>query len=88
MISAKSLLVSKAETFACKRSPRARLSRAFLSSALEPSEPSDKARKIWRELKQINPSTPPSSVSAAGRPRHPSDAEKFTVGRRKAGQMQ
>jgi adenylate cyclase len=61
------------------------LSRAFLSSALGHLGKLDEAHEIWRELKPINPKY--SHVEHIGRLpfRNPADAEKFTVGLRKAG---
>jgi len=48
----------------------------------------DEAGEVWRELKEINPRYSP--VEHIGRLpfRDPSDAEKFTVGLRKAGLVQ
>ena len=65
--------------------PTTDLSRAFLSSALGHLGKLDEAREVWRELKGINPSY--SHVEHIGRLpfRDPADAEKFTVGLRKAG---
>jgi len=61
------------------------LSRAFLASALGHLGRLDRAREIWRELKEINPKY--SHAEHIGRLpfRDPSDAEKFTDGLRKAG---
>lgn len=66
-------------------SPTTDLSRAFLSSALGHLGKLDEAREIWSELKQINPKY--SYLDHIGRLpfQHPADAEKFTLGLRKAG---
>jgi adenylate cyclase len=68
--------------------PSTDLSRAFLSSALGHLGKLDEAGEVWRELKEINPRYSP--VEHIGRLpfRDPSDAEKFTVGLRKAGLVQ
>jgi adenylate cyclase len=68
--------------------PGTDLSRAFLSSALGHLGKLDEAGEVWRELKEINPRYSP--VEHIGRLpfRDPSDAEKFTVGLRKAGLLQ
>jgi adenylate cyclase len=68
--------------------PTTDLSRAFLSSALGHLGKLDEAGEVWRELKGINPRYSP--VEHIGRLpfRDPSDAEKFTVGLRKAGLVQ
>ncbi len=65
--------------------PTTDLSRAFLASALGHLSHLDEARRIWRELKEINPGYSP--VDHIGRLpfRDPADAEKFTDGLRKAG---
>ena len=65
--------------------PTTDLSRAFLASALGHLSDLDEARRIWRELKEINPGY--SHVDHVGRLpfRSPADAEKFTDGLRKAG---
>ena len=65
--------------------PTTDLSRAFLASALGHLSDLDEARRIWRELKEINPGY--SHVNHVGRLpfRTPADAEKFTDGLRKAG---
>jgi adenylate cyclase len=68
--------------------PGTDLSRAFLASALGHLGKLDEAGEVWRELKEINPRYSP--VEHIGRLpfRDPSDAEKFTVGLRKAGLVQ
>jgi adenylate cyclase len=65
--------------------PNTDLSRAFLASALGHLGRLDEAREVWRELKDINPRY--SHVEHIGRLpfRDPADAEKFTLGLRKAG---
>jgi adenylate cyclase len=65
--------------------PTTDLSRAFLVSALGHLSHLDEARRIWRELKDINPGY--SGLDHVGRLpfSDPSDAEKFTDGLRKAG---
>ena len=65
--------------------PTTDLSRAFLASALGHLSDLDEARRIWRELKEINPGY--SHVDHVGRLpfRTTADAEKFTDGLRKAG---
>ena len=65
--------------------PTTDLSRAFLASALGHLSHLDEARRIWHELKEINPGY--SHVDHIGRLpfRDPADAEKFTDGLRKAG---
>ncbi len=65
--------------------PATDLSRAFLASALGHSGHLDEARRIWRELKEINPGY--SHADHIGRLpfRDPADAEKFTNGLRNAG---
>jgi len=65
--------------------PATDLSRAFLASALGHSGHLDEARRIWDELKEINPGY--SHADHIGRLpfRDPADAEKFTDGLRKAG---
>ena len=61
------------------------LSRAFLASVLGNLGKLEDARRIWRELKEINPGY--SHVKHIGRLpfKDPADAEKFTDGLRKAG---
>ncbi|TJW10510.1 MAG: adenylate/guanylate cyclase domain-containing protein [Mesorhizobium sp.] len=68
--------------------PTTDLSRAFLASALGHLGKLDEAGEVWRELKEINPRYSP--VEHIGRLpfRDSSDAEKFTVGLRKAGLVQ
>ena len=65
--------------------PSTDLSRAFLASALGHLGKSEEAREVWRELMEINPRY--SHVDHIGRLpfRDPADAEKFTLGLRKAG---
>ncbi len=65
--------------------PTTDLSRAFLASALGHLGNPDEARRIWRELKEIN--TGYSHVDHIGRLpfKYPADAEKITDGLRKAG---
>jgi adenylate cyclase len=65
--------------------PTTDLSRAFLASALGHLGRLDEARKIWRELKEINPRY--SYVDHIGQLpfRNSADADKFTDGLRKAG---
>lgn len=65
--------------------PTTDLSRAFLSSALGHLGKVDEAREVWRKLKEINPRY--SYVEHIGRLpfQDPADAEKFTIGLRKAG---
>jgi adenylate cyclase len=65
--------------------PTTDLSRAFLASALGHLGKSEEAREVWRELKEINPRY--SHAEHIGRLpfRDPADAEKFTVGLRRAG---
>ena len=65
--------------------PTTDLSRAFLASALGHLSHLDDARRIWRELKEINPGY--SHVDHIGRLpfKDPADAERFTDGLRKAG---
>jgi len=69
-------------------SPTTDLSRAFLVSALGHLSHLDEARRIWRELKEINPGY--SYLDHVGRLpfSDPSDAEKFTDGLRKAGLLE
>ena len=65
--------------------PTTDLSRAFLASALGHLGDADEARRIWRELKEINPGY--SHVDHIGRLpfRDPAVAETFANGLRKAG---
>ena len=66
-------------------SPTTDLSRAFLASTLGHLSQPDEARKIWDELKEINPDY--SFAAHIGRLpfKYPADAEKFTDGLRKSG---
>jgi adenylate cyclase len=68
--------------------PTTDMSRAFLASALGHLGNLDEAREVWRELKEFNPRY--SHVEHIGRLpfRDPADAEKFTLGLRKAGLVQ
>jgi len=65
--------------------PTTDLSRAFLASTLGHLGQLDQARRIWDELKEINPGYSP--VDHIGRLpfKDPADAAKFTDGLRKAG---
>ncbi len=65
--------------------PTTDLSRAFLASALGHLDRLDEARRVWGELKAINPRY--SYVNHVGRLpfKNPVDADKFTDGLRKAG---
>jgi adenylate cyclase len=65
--------------------PTTDLSRAFLASALGHLGKSEEAREVWRELKQINPRYSPAEHIGRLPFRDPADAEKFTVGLRRAG---
>ena len=64
--------------------PTTDLSRAFLASALGHLGLLDEARRIWRELKEINPGYSPGEHINRLPFRNPLDAEKFTDGLRKA----
>ncbi len=64
--------------------PTTDLSRAFLASALGHLGQLDEARRIWRELKEINPRYSPVDHIAILPFRDPADADKFTDGLRKA----
>jgi adenylate cyclase len=68
--------------------PTTDLSRAFLSSALGHLGKLDEAREIWRELQGINPRYSPAEHIGRLPFKDPADAEKFTLGLRKAGLMQ
>ena len=65
--------------------PTTDLSRAFLASALGHLGRVDEARRVWGDLKEINPRY--SYVNHIGRLpfKNPADANKFTDGLRKAG---
>ena len=65
--------------------PTTDLSRAFLASALGHLGRVDEARRVWGDLKEINPRY--SYVNHFGRLpfKNPVDADKFTDGLRKAG---
>ncbi len=65
--------------------PTTDLSRAFLASTLGHLNDPVEARRIWRELKEINPAYSP--VDHVGRLpfKDPADAETFIEGLRKAG---
>ena len=65
--------------------PTTDLSRAFLASTLGHLNDPVEARRIWRELKEINPAYSP--VDHVGRLpfKDPADAEAFIEGLRKAG---
>jgi adenylate cyclase len=65
--------------------PTTDLSRAFLASALGHLGRVDEARRVWGDLKEINPRY--SYVNHIGRLpfKNPADADKFTDGLRKAG---
>lgn len=65
--------------------PTTDLSRAFLASALGHLGRLDEARRIWGELKDINPKYEHAKHVARLPFRDPSDAGKFTDGLRKAG---
>lgn len=66
-------------------SPKTDLSRAFLASALGHLGKGDEARRIWRELKEINPRY--SFDDHIGRLpfKDPADAERFADGLRNTG---
>ena len=64
--------------------PTTDLSRAFLASALGHLGLLDEARRIWRELKEINPGYSPGEHINRLPFRNPLDPEKFTDGLRKA----
>ncbi len=67
------------------KTPSTDLSRAFLASALGHLNRPEEARRIWRELKDINPEySHPEHVDRLPF-RDPADAEKFTDGLRKVG---
>jgi adenylate cyclase len=77
-----------AATFFRKRiavSPATDFSRAFLVSALGHLGETDEARRVWRELEEVNPRY--SFEEHIGRLplRNPADAELFALGLRKAG---
>jgi len=65
--------------------PTTDLSRAFLASALGHLGRVDEARRVWGDLKEINPRY--SYANHIGRLpfKNPADADKFTDGLRKAG---
>ncbi len=65
--------------------PTTDLSRAFLASALGHLGRADEARRVWGDLKEINPRY--SYANHIGRLpfKNPADADKFTDGLRKAG---
>lgn len=65
--------------------PTRDLSRAFLASALGHLGQLDEARRIWRELKEINPGYPHGDHIGRLPFRDSADAEKFTDGLCKAG---
>ena len=64
------------------------LSRAFLASASGHLGLLDEARRIWRELLEINPEYSPVEHINRLPFRNPSDAEKFTDGLQRAGILQ
>ena len=68
--------------------PTTDLSRAFLASALGHLGKLDEAGEVWRELKEINPRYSPVEHIDRLPFKDSSDAEKFTVGLRKAGLVQ
>ena len=65
--------------------PKTDLTRAFLASTLGHLHELDEARRIWAELKEINPEY--SAEAHIGRLpfKDPKDAERFIEGLRKAG---
>ena len=65
--------------------PNTDLSRAFLASTLGHLGRPEEARRVWQELKEINPRY--SYLNYLGRLpfKNPADAAKFTDGLRKAG---
>jgi adenylate cyclase len=65
--------------------PTTDLSRAFLASALGHLHRPDEARRIWRELKEINPRYSYMDHIAQLPFKNSADADKFTDGLRKAG---
>jgi adenylate cyclase len=65
--------------------PTSDLSRAFLASALGHLGDSGEARRIWRELEEINPGYSHADHVDRLPFRDPADAAKFTDGLRKAG---
>ena len=65
--------------------PTTDLTRAFLSSALGHLNDLDEARRIWRELKDINPEYSPQAHIGRLPFKDQADAETFIAGLRKAG---
>ena len=65
--------------------PGTDLSRAFLASALGHLGKPDEAHEVWRELMEINPRYFPAEHIGRLPFRDAADAEKFTIGLRKAG---
>ncbi|WP_331374938.1 adenylate/guanylate cyclase domain-containing protein [Sinorhizobium chiapasense] len=65
--------------------PTTDLSRAFLASALGHLGKLDEAREVWRKLKEVNPGYSPLEHIGRLPFQDPGDAEKFTIGLRKAG---
>ena len=68
--------------------PTTDFSRAFLVSALGHLGQLDEARRIWDELKEINPKYSPMDHIRRLPFKNPADAKKFTDGLRKAGLME
>ena len=65
--------------------PTTDLSRAFLVSALGQLGHLEEARRIWRELKEINPVYSPMDHIGQLPFKYPEDPERFMEGLRKAG---
>jgi adenylate cyclase len=65
--------------------PTTDLSRAFLASALSHLGRHKEARRVWHELKEINPRYSYADHFARLPFRDPADADKQTDGLRKAG---
>jgi adenylate cyclase len=65
--------------------PTTDLSRALLASALGHLSRADEARRVWLELKEINPRYSHSDHFGRLPFKNPADADQFTEGLRKAG---
>ena len=65
--------------------PTSDLSRAYLASSLGHLSDMDGARRVWEELKTINPRYSPAEHVGRLPFKNPADAEKLTGGLRKAG---
>ena len=68
--------------------PSTDLSRAFLASALGHLNDMDEARRIWRELKDINPGYDPMAHMDRLPFKDPGDVARFVDGWRKAGLLE